>query len=585
MNQLNQAHSPYLRQHKDNPVEWHTWSEETLQKAKRENRPILLSGGYSACHWCHVMAHESFEDADTARLMNENFINIKLDREEHPDVDHIYQQALSLMGEPGGWPLTMFLTPEGLPFFGGTYFPPEPKFGRPSFQQILNGVADSWKNEHETVQYNVEALKTALNQESVSKSGPLPDMAVIEKTMQKIISGFDPKHGGFGSSPKFPQAPLLMALAAFAQVSDDDIYSKALLISLDNICQGGIYDHLGGGFFRYSTDTHWMVPHFEKMLYDNALMIRLLCLGYKINPSRLYAARIEETIEFLMRDMQVDGGPSFAAAMDADSDGKEGAYYVWTYDEVEAVLGIDAPDFAKIYDVRKDGNWNGQNVLNRLKHQGVFNPKREGQLSDMRQKMLEKRRTRTAPARDDKILTDWNAMIAVALIEAAETLGRDDWKQHAHQIFNALDGDLHHCRIDGHVTAPALLDDYAWMALLSTKLGKMNRAHAYLNSVETRFLDTEDGGYFTTDTAKNSPVRLKTINDTATPSANAVLMETLYILADQGHQEHAGRLDALMCAFAGELDLAPYAMGGYIRTAINFLNSPSGHCNTPPCKV
>ena len=532
------------------------------------------------------MAHESFENPDTAKLMNDHFINIKLDREERPDLDHIYQQALSLMGEPGGWPLTMFLTPAGAPFFGGTYFPPEPKFGRPSFQQILKGVADSWQNERETVQYNVEALKGALAQESIAKGGDLPDKAKFDLTAQKLISGFDPKSGGFGSAPKFPQAPLQEFMLRYATDSDDDIYRKALLITLDNISQGGIYDHLGGGFFRYSTDEYWLVPHFEKMLYDNALMIQLLSNAYRLNPSRLYKARVEETIQFLMDEMTLENSACFAAALDADTDGKEGAYYIWEKTEIDNILGIDSMDFAKIYDVRDAGNWQNTTVLNRLNHQGMFNEKREAQLKSMREKLLGVRRTRTAPARDDKCLTDWNAMAIVSLCVAADTFENSAWRERAQAIFDELKDDIVHCRINGHVTAQALLDDYAWMMLAAVCLDNLETAKELYQTIQNQFADTKDGGFYTMPDQSGAVVRLKTVNDTAIPAANAVIIQALRDMAGKtGDKTYADNAKDIIRAFAGEIDLAPYAMGGFLSASYDLLINPSQHCQQPPCAL
>lgn len=565
MNQLKTAKSAYLQDHADNPVHWHVWSDETLEKARAENKPILLSGGYSACHWCHVMAHESFEDTETAELMNEHFINIKLDREERPDLDHMYQQALSLMGEPGGWPLTMFLTPKGEPFFGGTYFPPEPKFGRPAFKQILQGIADSWQNEQETVQYNVEAMMGALRQESEAKSGAMPEEYDFKDAAQKLISGFDPKHGGFGSAPKFPQVPLLSFMLKYAEKSDDDIYRKASLITLDNLCQGGIYDHLNGGFFRYATDERWLVPHFEKMLYDNALLIRHLTAAHRMNPSRLYKGRVFETVKWLFDDMTLDDGICFAASQDADTDGVEGGFYIWNKSDIDTALGIDAHDFDTVYDVTDAGNWQGKVILNRLKHQGMFNEKKEARLDEMKQTLKTLRDKRTKPARDSKRLTDWNAMTAVALIEAGKYFEQTDWVQRGQAVFKALKDHIVHCRIDGEDTAPAMLEDYAWMILLAIKCDDMQTAQELYKTAQANFHDAEGGGFFM-GADHNAPLRIKTVNDSAMPAGNAVMVEAL------SHLSPEQAADLIKC-FAGEIKIAPYAMGGFLAAAFDFYHN------------
>jgi uncharacterized protein YyaL (SSP411 family) len=582
MNQLKTAHSPYLLQHQDNPVDWYQWGTEAFEAARSQNKPILLSVGYSSCHWCHVMAHESFENPDTAGLMNELFINIKLDREERPDIDHIYQQALALTGEPGGWPLTMFLTPKGEPFFGGTYFPPHSMYGRPGFPDVLKGIADSWKNERDKIDYNIEALVQGLKQEARAKAGDLPTQDKIDRTAQKLISGFDPKYGGFGAAPKFPQLPLMDFLWRYSLYSTDSIYRKACLITLDNICQGGIYDHIGGGFYRYSTDEYWLVPHFEKMLYDNALMIRLLTAVYPDTQSRLYKMRISESIDWLLSEMKLENSELFATALDADSKDEngnkgEGLYYTWMASDIDRLLESDI-DFKKIYDVREEGNWNGAVILNRLRHQEVFNDKKEARLKDQRDMLKNARAKRPRPQRDDKALTDNNAMLVTALAEAGRCFDRQDWVDQAIATYNALKTEtpLPHARIGDTVTATALLDDYAWMINAATCLYQVTLSEAYLEDaksylaiVEDSFRDHEDGGYFmTAHKADDVLLQTKTINDTAVPSGNAVLLQALVDLAAlTDDAKIKSTADDLFTGFGGEIDLSPYAMGGYLSAA------------------
>jgi uncharacterized protein YyaL (SSP411 family) len=343
MNQLATETSPYLLQHKDNPVDWHVWGGVALAKAKAADKPILLSVGYAACHWCHVMAHESFENAATAQLMNELFVPIKVDREERPDIDSIYQNALALLGQHGGWPLTMFLTPEGEPFWGGTYYPAESKYGRPAFRDVLRRVADN-----------------------------LLTRDTVDEVCAKLVEYVDTVEGGLGQAPKFPQSAVFALLWRGYKRTGNAKLRTAVLLALDRMSQGGIYDHLGGGYARYSTDNAWLVPHFEKMLYDNAQLVQLLTWAWQETRSPLYRQRVEETIGWMLREMRVPGlpgglpgGGALAAALDADSEGEEGTFYVWTAAEVEAVLGDDAGLFKSHYDVHRIGNWEGKSILNR----------------------------------------------------------------------------------------------------------------------------------------------------------------------------------------------------------------------------
>src|SRR5262245_58383271 len=365
-NRLGRETSPYLLQHKDNPVHWWAWGPEALAERKRAGRPILLSVGYAACHWCHVMAHESFEDADTAAQMNELFVNIKVDREERPDVDAIYMRALHSLGEQGGWPLTMFLDSEARPFWGGTYFPPEPRFGRPGFKAVLAEVARVYREEPDKVQLNAKHIVQALKERAVGPAAPdLTDVgnAALAGPMARAV---DMRRGGLAGAPKFPQWSYFWLLWRLAIRYGNPVALQAVDTTLTNICQGGIYDHLGGGFARYSVDERWLVPHFEKMLYDNALLIDLMTEVYRETGNELYKTRIAETVGWLQREMSSDGG-GFAASLDADSEGEEGKFYVWSKAEIEAVLGADeARLFCEAYGVTSEGNWEGTTILNRL---------------------------------------------------------------------------------------------------------------------------------------------------------------------------------------------------------------------------
>lgn len=369
-NLLRDQHSPYLLQHANNPVHWRPWGVEALAEAQRRNRPVLLSIGYAACHWCHVMAHESFEDAETAALMNQLFVSIKVDREERPDVDHIYMSALHALGDQGGWPLTVFLTPAGEPFWGGTYFPPEPRWGRPSFRQVLQGVARAWASGDEAVLQNAKALGEALARMSQPTPGEAITQVEMEMVADALLASTDRERGGLGSAPKFPNPPVFRFLwQEYARTRRAD-YADAVRLLLRRMSQGGIYDHLGGGYARYSTDTEWLVPHFEKMLYDNAQILELLALVAAEIPDPLFAARAAETVGWLVRDMTAEcdseGRAAFAASEDADSEGEEGRFYVWSVAEIDTLLGPDSAAFRAAYDVTASGNWEGRTILRRV---------------------------------------------------------------------------------------------------------------------------------------------------------------------------------------------------------------------------
>src|SRR5438105_884536 len=366
-NRLAHETSPYLLQHKHNPVDWRPWGPETLAHAKRHNKPILLSVGYAACHWCHVMAHESFEDEATARVMNELFVNIKVDREERPDIDQIYMAALHHLGEHGGWPLTMFLTPDGEPFWGGTYFPKTARYGKPAFVDLLREVERVFRQEPQSVEQNRSALMARLA-ESAPPTGRVTIAAAdLDRAADQLARMIDPVNGGMRGAPKFPQAMMLEFLWRAGERTNTARYCAAVELTLGRICEGGIYDHLGGGFSRYSVDERWLVPHFEKMLYDNAQLLELLAIAYARSANLLFRERADETVAWLAREMTTPQG-AFSASLDADSDGEEGKFYVWSFHEIEQTLGAtDAAFFAAHYDVTAEGNFEGHNILNRLK--------------------------------------------------------------------------------------------------------------------------------------------------------------------------------------------------------------------------
>ncbi|MDE1151461.1 MAG: thioredoxin domain-containing protein [Micavibrio sp.] len=575
MNLLERETSPYLRQHKDNPVHWMPWGSFALAKAKAENKPILLSIGYAACHWCHVMAHESFEDEATAALMNQHFINIKVDREERPDLDMIYQRALALMDQQGGWPLTMFLTPAGEPFWGGTYFPPLARHGLPSFREVLRGVHMSWTDEQERINHNVHSLTTALHKLQAPQTGGIVTREMLDKVGFYFLSAVDSAHGGFGGAPKFPSLPALSLVWDNYIRSGNDAFKAAVVQSLTSMCQGGIYDHLGGGFARYTVDAEWLVPHFEKMLYDNALFVSLLAEVYKETQNPLFRDRIRETIAFMARDMAVTAGDetAFASSFDADSDDghghkHEGAYYVWRADDVDAALGADALLFKQSYDVTAFGNWEGVNILNRLKHQNYMTDAEEKRLVGLREKLLQKRAGRTAPQRDDKVLADWNGLAIAALIRASFALAEPEYMRMAGNAFSFVtrhmmdaDGKLNHVYCEDRKAHAAMLDDYANMMDAALLFFENTRNHAYLAQAEkwaailqADYYDNDGKGFFLSLESPDLILRPKTADDTATPSGNGALVGTfgrLYFLT--GRQSYLALAEETARAFSADI--------------------------------
>jgi uncharacterized protein len=488
MNHLAAETSPYLFQHKDNPVDWHVWAAETLAKAKAADKPIVLSIGYAACHWCHVMAGESFENVETAALMNDLFVPVKVDREERPDLDSIYQSALGLLGQRGGWPLTMFLTPEGEPFWGGTYYPPESKYGRPAFRDVLKRVADVYHRQKEKVAKNTKILCDGLRQ----LSAPPPDNILTPDTLDeicaKLVELIDPIEGGLGQAPKFPQSPVLSMLWRGYKRTGNPKLRDCVLLTLDRMSQGGIYDHLGGGYARYATDNSWLVPHFEKMLYDNAQLVEILTWAWQDTGNALYAARVSETVAWMLREMRVEGG-AFAAALDADSEHEEGKFYVWTAAEVEMVLGDEAPLFKAHYDVHRIGNWEGKSILNRSERPALLGGETEARLAASREKLLAVRERRVRPGRDHKVLADWNGLAISALCLAGAVLEKPEWLEAAKDAFAFVstamtaDGRLLHSWCNGR-THPGTLDDYAAMCRAALALYQATGESNYIARAE-----------------------------------------------------------------------------------------------------
>ncbi|MFQ6020210.1 MAG: thioredoxin domain-containing protein, partial [Dehalococcoidia bacterium] len=435
-NRLIDETSPYLLQHADNPVDWYSWGEEALRRAKEEDKPILLSIGYSACHWCHVMERESFEDPETARVMNELFVSIKVDREERPDLDGIYMQAVQALTGQGGWPLTVFLTPEGEPFFGGTYFPPEDRHGLPGFPRVLQAVAEAYRTKREDVTRSAQQMASQLRQAAQSRPSPEPLTAdILDQAYRSLDSRFDRQDGGFGAAPKFPQPMAHEFLLRYHHRSGESNALAMVELTLERMARGGMYDQIGGGFHRYSTDAVWLVPHFEKMLYDNALLSRLYLHAYQLTDRPLYRRIAEETLDYVLREMAApDGG--FYSAQDADSEGVEGKFYVWTRQEIESELGAeDGALLCRYFGVSDEGNFEGQNILYQphdaetvAQQLGVPVERLTAALERGKAHLLAVRDRRVRPGRDEKILTAWNGLMLRSLAEAAGALDREEYR-------------------------------------------------------------------------------------------------------------------------------------------------------------
>jgi uncharacterized protein YyaL (SSP411 family) len=568
-NRLAHETSPYLLQHKDNPVAWWAWGPEALAEAKRSNKPILLSVGYAACHWCHVMAHESFEDDATASVMNDLFVNIKVDREERPDVDQIYMAALHHLGQHGGWPLTMFLTPDGEPIWGGTYFPKTSRYGKPAFVDVLREIARLFREEPQKIEHNRAALMERLAAAARPAGSVTIGSVELDNAARQLGGLIDPVNGGTRGAPKFPQAALFELLWRAGQRTGEARYFAAVEITLDHICEGGIYDHLGGGFSRYSVDERWLVPHFEKMLYDNAQLLELLAIAHGRSGKALYRRRAHETVEWLRREMTTGEG-AFAASLDADSEGEEGKFYVWSYDEVLKTLGVeDGEFFAQHYDVTPAGNFEGHNILNRLKP-----PPRseadEARLATLRAKLLAVRDRRIRPGLDDKVLADWNGLMIAALTNAGLMFGEPTWSEMAERAFDSVTramtrGDrLGHSWRMGQLKFPGLASDFTAMIRAALALHEATGAQKYLEqalawqrALDRDYADAETGTYYLTAAdAEGLVIRPAATTDEATPNHYAVAAGNLIRLAllagDHAWRDKADRLIAAIAPQAVE---------------------------------
>jgi uncharacterized protein YyaL (SSP411 family) len=543
-NRLANALSPYLLQHQDNPVDWHMWGEEAFAKAKAEDKPVLLSVGYSACHWCHVMAHESFEDEATAALMNRYFVNIKVDREERPDIDAIYMSAVQAMTGSGGWPMTVVMTPDGQPFFGGTYFPKTERYGQPSFTRVLLSLHDAWENRRAEVLASAQRMTQylgALNQFSAADAAPLAP-ALLNEALKQLAAQFDAEYGGFGDAPKFPPHS---ALRFLLRQSDPQALSMAEQ-TLSYMAKGGIYDQLGGGFARYSVDRYWLVPHFEKMLYDNAQLVQRYAEAYQRTRKPLYRRIVTETLAWVEREMlSPEGG--FYSALDADSEGEEGKFYLWGAREFDQLLGEDAALLRAHYGVREAGNFEGRNILvlaqdgpELAARFGYAEAELQRRLERGRAKLLAARQQRVRPGLDDKILTSWNALMLAAFADAGRILIDRHYldvaeRNAAFLLRTVVKGNrLMHVYKDGSAQVDGLLEDYAYLAQALIALYRATLKRDYLRlafelieSILQHFQDARGGFYSTPDDGERLIVRPKNYIDSPNPSENGVVAELL----------------------------------------------------------
>jgi uncharacterized protein YyaL (SSP411 family) len=549
MNRLADETSPYLRQHADNPVDWYPWGDEAFEKARAEDKPVMLSVGYSSCHWCHVMAHESFEDPDVAGVMNQRFVNVKVDREERPDVDGIYMQSVQAMTGRGGWPMTVFLTPEGQPFFGGTYFPKEDRQGMPGFVRVLEAVDDAWRSRRGDLLEQAGKLTSVLERTAdlgARDAADEPSAEILARAYESVRAQYDPQFGGFGGAPKFPQAMTLdFLLRAYVRNEAPETLDM-VRVSLDAMAAGGMYDQVGGGFHRYSTDAYWLVPHFEKMLYDQALLTGAYLHAYLVTGEARYRRVVEETVGYVLRDLRHPQG-GFYSAEDADSEGVEGKFYLWSRDEIERTAGEDAPEVIRYFGVTDAGNFEDPHTGYRGNILHVVDRAEEPPEAVRRalRSLFAAREQRTRPGLDDKVLLAWNALFLRVLAEAAAVLERSDWMEaarlNARFLMSELrrdDGRLLRSWQDGRVRHLAYADDYAALleALVTLAevddVGWLADARWVADELLRLFHDSDRGGFFTTGTdAETLIVRPKEFQDNATPAENSLAASGLLRLA------------------------------------------------------
>lgn len=596
-NRLVNETSPYLLQHAENPVDWYTWGPEALEKAKREDKPIFLSIGYSACHWCHVMAHECFENEELAKIMNENFVNIKVDREERPDLDDIYQKVCQMTAGTGGWPLSVFLTPDQKPFFAGTYFPPDNRYGTLGFGSILRQLSDTYKNDRATIEHQTKIIMDGLVQTTEFTLPPTKlEKAILDEAAVNLLQSSDPINGGFGSAPKFPNASNLSFLLRYYYLSKISKFRDFVLFTLDKMAAGGIYDHVGGGFHRYSTDAKWFAPHFEKMLYDNALIPLGYIEAFQVTGDKKYADIASHTLDYVLREMtNADGG--FYSAQDADSEGIEGKYYTWKKSEIMEVLGNDGKIFCMHYGVTDGGNFEGHNILHisvpaETLVKKLSKPLKEIEriLSEGREKLLQIRERRVKPSRDEKVLTSWNGLMISAFAKGYRVTGNNAYLEAARKSIKFIetklaDGEtLKRTFKDGQGKLNGCLDDYAFYinGLLDlfesySEAEYLHRATAYADYMIEHFWDVEKGDFFfVSDNHEKLIVRTKNVYDLSIPSGSSMaalaLLRLYHYTQKQDYYEKAEKVLSTNATLAAE---NPFAFGQLLNVAFMYVRKPA----------
>lgn len=606
VNRLASEQSPYLLQHRHNPVAWYPWSEEAFERARAEDRPIFLSIGYATCHWCHVMERESFEDEEVARLLNDSFVSIKVDREERPDIDGIYMAVCQMLTGQGGWPLTIVMTPDRRPFFAATYIPKHSRHGRTGMTELLPRIASVWRHQREDVLRSADHLTEVLQRATtVPAAGTVPDEKVLEAGFRQLSERFDGMHGGFGSAPKFPTPHNLFFLLRYAARTGDASARQMVTETLDAMMNGGIFDHLGGGFHRYATDAVWLLPHFEKMLYDQALLSTAYTEGYLASGREAFAEVTHAVLRYVLRDLRSPEG-AFYCAEDADSEGREGLFYLWTVDEVESVLDAeDAAMFCRVYSVIEDGNFEdeatgdrtGENVLHRAERAsvvalelGVAESELEDRLARARAALRARREARVRPERDDKVLTDWNGLMIAALAIAARALREPAYLEHAQRAADFIrerlrtpDGALLHRARNGIAGIDAMADDFAALAWAMIELYESSFIVTYLeqamslaDEMHARFWDDAHGGYFTAGAGVDDLiVRQKEYYDGAIPSANSLQAWNLVRLARiTGQPRFEDRAHEVMSSAAAQVNQHPSAYT-MMLIAVDMASRPS----------
>jgi hypothetical protein len=585
-NRLAEETSPYLLQHARNPVDWYPWGEEALEKSRREDKPILLSIGYSACHWCHVMERESFENDEIAALMNESFVSIKVDREERPDIDEIYMSAVQIMTGGGGWPLTVFLTPELEPFYGGTYFPPEDRWGRPGFSTVLREIARVFREDRSRVRETSKALTERIQGLAiVPASRELMTRSLIQLAARELALRFDSKEGGFSSAPKFPPSGAISLLLRYHASSRDPDALAMVELTLDRMAAGGMYDHLGGGFHRYSTDASWLVPHFEKMLYDNALLARVYLEAYQVTGKEDYARVARETLDWVLREMQGEEG-GYYSTQDADSEGVEGKFYVWSEEEVRRLLGAGADEFCRAYDVTASGNWEGENILHRSSGFSSGDAELEASLLEARLVLLREREKRVHPGLDDKVLTSWNGLMIIAMARGYRILGEERFLASARKAARFIEdrmeerGRLLATYRAGRARLKAYLDDYAFLLgayveLFESDFGAhwLERASGLALALSELFRAEDGSGFYFTGSDHETLIsRTKSGYDGAIPSGNAMAATYLLRLAEYtGSRDHAGLAAETLRAFHAQMERSPSAFAQMLAAVDHYL--------------